>query len=267
MTNCRKYVRINGLCGKEEEKTREDEKTQRISSSFILHPSSFAFTLIELLVVIAIISILAAILFPVFAQARAKARQTACLSNMRQMGFAVQMYAQDVDETLPLAATATATGFLNWHDLLDPYVKNKQVWICPDSQSPIVDIYGKPVCHYGWNAYYLNRNGFNPNVPIDVNNIYTINNAPGVTLAEAMKPAHLVIMGDNRGIDGKIPANHLSTYMLPPSQPDADYWGRPEPRHTAGVVVGLMDGHVKWFHPGGFYVGQNPADDWFALNQ
>src|SRR5881296_1738464 len=59
------------------------------------------FTLIELLVVIAIIAILAAILFPVFAQAREKARQTACLSNEKQMGTAVQMYAQDYDEGLP----------------------------------------------------------------------------------------------------------------------------------------------------------------------
>ena len=70
-----------------------------------------AFTLIELLVVIAIIAVLAAILFPVFAQAREKARQTACLSNMRQMTLGVMMYAQDYDETLPLAATATPNEF------------------------------------------------------------------------------------------------------------------------------------------------------------
>ena len=86
-------------------------------------------------------------------------------------------------------------------------------------------------------------------------------------LAGASQPAHLVMMGDNRGIDGKIPANHLSTYMLPPSQPDADYWGRPEARHTKGTVVCLFDGHVKWFRPGGFYTGQTPSDSWFALDQ
>src|SRR5207249_3020322 len=66
-------------------------------------PGRRAFTLIELLVVIAIIAILAAILFPVFAQAREKARQTVCLSNMKQVGIGLQMYAQDYDETLPMA--------------------------------------------------------------------------------------------------------------------------------------------------------------------
>src|SRR5437016_5432897 len=106
---------------------------------------SAAFTLVELLVVIAIIAMLAAILVPVFAQAREKARQTACASNIRQMGLAVQMYAQDYDERLPLAATATETSFLNWHDLANPYVKNIQIWICPSTSQPIRDIYGKSV--------------------------------------------------------------------------------------------------------------------------
>src|SRR5437660_1778673 len=64
-----------------------------------------AFTLIELLVVIAIIAILAAILFPVFAQAREKARQATCQSNLRQIGMAVQMYAQDFDETMPTSGS------------------------------------------------------------------------------------------------------------------------------------------------------------------
>lgn len=85
-----------------------------------------AFTLIELLVVIAIIAVLAAILFPVFAQAREKARQTTCASNLRNLGMAVLMYAQDYDEQLPLAAYATSDAdFFTWHALTDPYAKNK----------------------------------------------------------------------------------------------------------------------------------------------
>jgi prepilin-type N-terminal cleavage/methylation domain-containing protein len=217
------------------------------------------FTLVELLVVISVIAILAAILFPVFAQAREKARQTSCLSNMRQMGLAVQMYAQDYDECLPLAATATDTGFLNWHHLVDPYVKNQQVWVCPSYNGPIRDIYGNLVCHYGYNAFYLN-------LSVDPTNIYTLNNAPGISLAGIAEPAKCALIVDNRGIDGKLPENHLSTYVLPPSQTDADYWGRPDPRHTIGVVLGLMDSHVKWFRPSGFYTGQQPIDAWFRNN-
>src|SRR5207247_84767 len=121
---------------------------------------------------------------------------------------------------------------------------------------PIRDIFGNVVCHYGYNAYYLNRN-------VDPANIFTLNNAPGVSLAAITAPAKCTLIVDNRGIDGKLPANHLSTYILPPSQGDADYWGRPEPRHTAGSVLGLMDSHVKWFRPSAFYAGQSPVDAWF----
>src|ERR1700743_3800079 len=86
------------------------------------------FTLIELLVVIAIIAILAAILFPVFAKAREKARQTACLSNCKQMSLGIQQYTQDYDETLPWAQQAVGGA---WNLLIYPYVKNDQVFQCP----------------------------------------------------------------------------------------------------------------------------------------
>ena len=82
------------------------------------------FTLIELLVVIAIIAILAAILFPVFAQAREKARQTTCTSNMKQIGLALMLYLQDYDERFPFSAIPPpTTGLVTWYGLVEPYVK------------------------------------------------------------------------------------------------------------------------------------------------
>lgn len=104
------------------------------------------FTLIELLVVIAIIAILAAILFPVFAQARAQARKTSCLSNVKQLTLSIAMYTQDYDETLPLIFSAGSftdpevfypfgsVPTASWHNLVKPYIKNWQLSICPDSQ-------------------------------------------------------------------------------------------------------------------------------------
>jgi prepilin-type N-terminal cleavage/methylation domain-containing protein/prepilin-type processing-associated H-X9-DG protein len=115
-----------------------------------------AFTLIELLVVIAIIAILAAILFPVFAQAREKARQTSCISNLKQLSLGMLMYSQDYDETFPqwqwdqsysAGAFSKNNGTTLWWNAIYPYVKNVQVYACP-SQRYTYSI--KDDGHWGW---------------------------------------------------------------------------------------------------------------------
>ena len=91
------------------------------------------FTLIELLVVIAIIAILAAILFPVFSQAREKARQATCVSNGKQVGLAFRMYITDYDEVYMFSIYQGSLGGWTWHPRLHPYVKSGGAYVCPSS--------------------------------------------------------------------------------------------------------------------------------------
>jgi prepilin-type N-terminal cleavage/methylation domain-containing protein/prepilin-type processing-associated H-X9-DG protein len=112
------------------------------------------FTLIELLVVIAIIAILAAILFPVFARAREKARQTSCLSNVKQQATGVIMYAQDYDETYPMSVyTPDGSTLVTFFDEVYPYMKNEDIYLCPSKKNEL---------NFDWVAAALGGTTINP---------------------------------------------------------------------------------------------------------
>jgi prepilin-type N-terminal cleavage/methylation domain-containing protein/prepilin-type processing-associated H-X9-DG protein len=235
------------------------------------------FTLIELLVVIAIIAILAAILFPVFAQAREKARQTACLSNTKQLALGVYMYAQDYDETLPVAGyNQQCRGRWQWQ--IYPYVKNEQMFTCPNiAQQPWkATINNNFTCNasgprpqttgmvlgqvdrggYGWNYALHGDSG-------DVTGS-ALDNAPGYSLAAIAKPADTIIIGET-GFLGTLSAQAGWAMMAyDPRQADAPTFGQPglfaQGRHNAeqtrtmqGQPVPIkgrlncvfLDGHAK----------------------
>lgn len=212
--------------------------------------SRSGFTLIELLVVIAIISILAAILFPVFAQARERARAAVCTSNVRQIGIAVKMYLQDYDETYPIwhaYSKATATPHLGIELELLPYTKNAELFRCPDDQGgpfqrsdvPGTDSY---YTAYG-SSYYFERRGFTL-----INNYSISNNVPTTkptaVVYEALyaQPSSTVLMRDE---------------MFPWFDPKVDttgYWGYDgyyQPWHTQGGGIVFADGHSRFIASAG----------------
>ena len=224
-----------------------------------------AFTLIELLVVIAIIAILAAILFPVFAQAREKARQTSCLSNTKQMGLATFMYIQDYDETYPPSfgglivdpRIPAADRILNpfyGACRVTPYVKNSLIFTCPsDATSKMwIELDGKA---YRF-SYYWNKDtgqGTHPyfNSPVGWGIASPAGGQTGRTMAEITAPADTIFLSER---DGRVTDEHLNVFRdaRPYNPAVTDYFepnlqGRGTARHSGGSNHAFCDGHAKWF--------------------
>ena len=195
------------------------------------------FTLIELLVVIAIIAILAAILFPVFAQARESARRASCISNLKQLSLATLMYCQDYDDTFPAACSYAGQPWMEppyyciaFKDCLDPYVKNQQVWLCPSGAKidPAV------TTSFGGNSYWF------PSCSSIYGPFWAVRNLAGVSLAAVTRPSDVVLLVD------ACPVWHSRNGYTA-----AQFWDAQQSGQVLGGIwvsnFAFVDGHAKTF--------------------
>ncbi|MBW3622775.1 MAG: DUF1559 domain-containing protein [Armatimonadetes bacterium] len=212
-------------------------RTQSFRTS--IHPNpNRGFTLIELLVVIAIIAILAAILFPVFAKAREKARQSACANNVRQIGTSLAMYTDDWDGTLP-AYRHNNSGGLYFREQLQPNIKSVAVWVCPSDSCPA----GSYNIRGANGRMERERRSYIPNAQVVGNNDGGPRNDRGaIVLADIKDPAGVIAITEKRtGVRDW----HLDfpQDVLPP------YGGEhsiEKQRHGGGSNHIFADGHTKW---------------------
>ncbi len=193
---------------------------------------SDGFTLIELLVVIAIIATLAALLFPVFSRAREKARTTSCASNLRQIGMATSMYAEDAGGLYP--PRFTELGRTYWWDLVEPYVVDTGVWHCPSESQWAADLR-----HYGLNCY--DRTPDDGWFEVGVS---------GLRVEQARDPVGTIAIADaDPDDDREFTPPYPTPWDLAGSQ--SGDWSWPptslaEDRHSGGFNACYLDGHVKW---------------------